>query len=335
MTMDISICIPTYRRNEQLAELLAALQGVTAPETGGKTRILVIDNNPGGEARPVVEAAAAQAGGFPISYIHETRPGVSHVRNRALEANRTGDFLVFIDDDELPTRDWLVALWATWQNTGAAAVFGPVRAVYGETAPAWMVAAGIHDCPVDETAARTHPGFTNNCLIHLPRVRQHGLGFDPALGLTGGEDIIFFDGLLQRGERLANAQSAWLTERVPPERATTGWLKQRWRREGATDALLYHRRRGGTGSRWRAVVQAVPRLAIGGGLTLLDWLAHGGRMSARVAGHLYTFQRGRGMLDFAFDKRLEEYARPASGTGPGAGPGPVMGPNTNGANAHG
>lgn len=328
--MDLSICIPTYRRNDQLAELLGALQEVPPPPDGPNIRILVIDNNPGGEARSVVEAAAAEPGRYPISYIHETRPGVTHVRNRALEANQASEFLVFIDDDELPTREWLRGLWAAWTRTRAAAVFGPVRAVYGEDAPAWMVEAGIHDCPVDPTPERTHPGFTNNCLIHLPVVRRHGLSFDPALSLTGGEDIVFFDGLLQRGETLANAQEAWLTERVPPMRAETAWLKRRWRREGATDALLFHRRRGAPGSRWRAVAQALPRLAVGGGLTLIAWLSGGGRMSARVARHLFTFQRGRGMLDFAFDRRLEEYARPA-----GTGSAPMAGPHANGANAHG
>ncbi|MEM0986065.1 MAG: glycosyltransferase family 2 protein [Pseudomonadota bacterium] len=328
--MDLSICIPTYRRNDQLAELLSALQSVMLPAPELAVRILVIDNNPGGEARPVVEAAAAKVGPYPISYIHETRPGVTHVRNRALSANASTDFLVFIDDDELPTREWLSGLWATWEETRAAAVFGPVRAVYGPDAPAWMVENGIHDCRVDGNQARAHPGFTNNCLIHLPTVRRHGLAFDPALTLIGGEDIIFFDGLLQRGERLANAPDAWLTEKVPPVRARTDWLKQRWRREGASDAMLYGRRSRTNSGRVRAFVQAMPRLVIGGGLTALTWIMAGGQMSQRVASALYTFQRGRGMLDYAFDRQIQEYARPVRPT-----PATTTQPPANGANAHG
>ncbi|MEM7767813.1 MAG: glycosyltransferase [Pseudomonadota bacterium] len=331
--MELSICIPTYRRNEQLAELLEALDSVLAPdesEEGVSVRILVIDNNPGGEARPVVEAAATGADRYPISYIHECRPGVTHVRNRALEANSSCDFIVFIDDDELPTVGWLRALWVAWKDTGAAAVFGPVRAVYNSSAPKWMVDARIHDCPTGNSAKREHPGFTNNCLVHLPTVRRHDLSFDPALSLTGGEDIMFFDALLQRGETLANAPEAWLTEKVPPERATTAWLKQRWRREGSTDAMLFHRRRGEASGRWRAVLQLAPRIVIGGTLTAIIWGANGGRMSALAAKHLFTFQRGRGMLDFVFDRRLEEYARPAIGNVP-----PASGPSANGANAHG
>jgi len=328
--MDLSICIPTYQRNDQLAELLAGLSHVAPPGDGLRVRVLVIDNNPGGDARAVVEAAAASPGPYPISYIHETRPGVVHVRNRALDANRQADFLVFIDDDELPTTGWLTALWSVWKQSEAAAVFGPVRAVYGADAPTWLVSAALHDCPVDETMDRTHPGFTNNCLIHLPTVRAHGLAFDPAMSLTGGEDILFFDGLLQRGERLANAQNAWLTEKVPPSRATTEWLKRRWRREGATDALLFHRRRGQGTGRIRAAAQAIPRIAIGGGMTALAWLLSGARMSDRVAKGLFTFQRGRGMLDFAFDRRVEEYARPA---GPAASQ--AAGTGTDGASVHG
>ncbi|MEL6286740.1 MAG: hypothetical protein AAFQ18_11090, partial [Pseudomonadota bacterium] len=49
--MDLSICIPTYQRNDQLAELLAGLSHVAPPGDGLRVRVLVIDNNPGGDAR--------------------------------------------------------------------------------------------------------------------------------------------------------------------------------------------------------------------------------------------------------------------------------------------
>lgn len=312
----LAICVPTYQRNQELGELLDALQRQTLPGGGIGVRILVIDNNPDGRAIEVVNTWTGESVMYPIGYVHETEPGVVHVRNRALSETRGDDFLVFIDDDELPAENWLAELCQRRAETHAAAVFGTVEALYeGAAPPVWMREGDFHSKLVLENGLREKPGGTDNCLIDLAAVRRHDLTFDPRLSLVGGEDTLFFDALLRRGEILANAADAKTFERIPENRATLGWLMKRWRRTGMTDALMIASRRGGgPAARLRAGLEGVVRILAGGGLAGLSWLGSGARMSPGVARRLYTFQRGRGMVDFALGRLVLEYERPTADT---------------------
>jgi len=309
------ISIPTFQRNGPLGELLAALQAQDHPAPGEvDVRILVIDNNPDARARPVAEAVDSAMAAYPVGYVHETQPGVAHVRNRALAECSQDDFLVFIDDDELPADGWLAALWAQKTSSDAAVVFGSVEARFEGAPPPWMVEGDFHSKRVHADGPRAKPGGTDNCLIDLRVVRAHGLTFDPALSLVGGEDTLFFDDLLRRGERLANAAGAITYERVPPGRDTLGWLNKRWRRTGMTDALMISRRRGGGPvARLRAGLDGTVRVVAGAGLVGLAWLSSGAQMTAGVARRLYTLQRGLGMLDYARGRLVLEYARSDAG----------------------
>jgi len=304
----LTICIPTYKRNLQLKALLAELQDQAIP-SAVEASILVIDNNPDGRARPIAETAAGASPEIPIRYVHETRPGVAHVRNAALDQCAARDFLVFIDDDETPATGWLGALYAQVVATNAAAVFGSVEARYAEGAADWLLRGDFHSKRVETTGMRHKPGATDNCLIDLAVVRALGLRFDPALSTVGGEDTLFFDSMLQQGAELAQTEAAVTFECVPADRANLDWLLTRWRRTGFTDALMIAKRRGGSLTRLRAGIDGLLRIGAGSGLTAAAWLVSGFRMHERVARALYTYQRGRGMMDYVRDRTIEEYGR--------------------------
>lgn len=309
--ISLAICIPTYKRNRELAELLDAVAAQSLPPLEeARIRVLVIDNNPGADAEPVVAEAGARHPVLALSYVHEAQPGVTFVRNRALAETAGDDVLVFIDDDELPGEGWLRALWQRWRESGAAVVFGTVEALYDAPPPAWLEQGDFHSKRVLEDGPRHKPGATDNCLIDLHVIRRHGLSFDPALSLIGGEDTLFFDALLMKGERLENAAGARTFERIPENRATLAWLETRWRRTGLTDAMMLARRRGGgAATRWLAGAEGLVRIAAGGTLAALSHVLAGGRMQARTARRLYTYQRGRGMLDYVAGRDVNEYGR--------------------------
>ena len=305
------ICIPTYRRNLQLKALLAALQGQSPPSPGEtEASILVVDNNPDGRAASIAAAYAEAV--YPVRYVHETRPGVAYVRNRALEECVSDDFLVFIDDDELPAAGWLKTLWRRYEETGAEAVFGTVEARYADGAPDWLLRGDFHSKPVSDNGLREKPGATDNCLIDLAAVRRRDLSFNTALSTVGGEDTLFFDAMLRGGAVFANARDAVTYESVPADRATLDWLVARWWRTGFTDAMMVALGRPEGLRRPLARLDGLARILVGGALSAGAWVVSGFRMHERVARFLYTFHRGRGMSAWAFDRRVEEYARPAA-----------------------
>lgn len=309
--VSLVIAVPTFQRNDPLRELLSALQQQAHPALGKvHVSILVIDNNPDGRARSVIDSIDHSKTVYPVNYVYEEAPGVAHVRNRALAECVANDFLAFIDDDELPAPGWLTALWQQKEKSGAAAVFGSVEAQFEGTPPSWIVRGDFHSKRVEIDGPRAKPGGTDNCLIDLNAVRRHDLSFDTKLSLVGGEDTLFFDTLLRRGERLANAARAVTYERVPPGRDTLDWLNRRWRRTGMTDALMIAGHRGGGAkARFRAGVDGAIRITAGAGLVSAAWIASGARMSEGVARRLYTFQRGLGMMDYARGRLVMEYGR--------------------------
>ena len=98
----IAICIPTYKRPDGLRRLLAALALQEIP-AGCEVRIVVVDNEGALQTKQICEESASDLMVVPLIYCCERRRGISQVRNKAVEeARQVADFLVFIDDDEVP-----------------------------------------------------------------------------------------------------------------------------------------------------------------------------------------------------------------------------------------
>lgn len=312
----VLVAAPTYKRNDLLDGLLKSLSELTLPEDTD-TRFVIIDNDPAEGARPVVEKWQA-AFPAPLAYEPETAPGVTHVRNRALDLAAGFDLLAFIDDDEFAHPGWLAALLRRQSETGAAGVFGPVDPVYPEAAPGWLKAWAVHGTKITEDTDQTKPGATCNCLIDMNAVRAEGLRFDSRMSLTGAEDTLFFTELLDRGHRLTRAKAAQVYEHIPEERVATGWLLRRWYRTGLTDALIAGRKLPPALSRLRAGVHGVVRVLAGALMVAFAALASFGRNQRAILGRAYTVSRGLGMISYALGGQYEEYGkamtRPASET---------------------
>ena len=223
----VDICIATYRRPQMLARLLAAL-GSQGSSTRA-LRIIVVDNDAKGSALPVVEQARAQ-GAPPLLYQIEPQQNIALARNRALQMSQA-EFIVFIDDDELPARGWLTALLASAQQYQADLVFGPVHSVLPADAPAWV--QRCYRKPDRPSGATLRHGGAGNVLLRRT-VLSLPDWFDPAFGLTGGEDTDWFYRLHLQGKRLIWCAEAVATEPLAPIRLEPGWARRRAFRSGQT-----------------------------------------------------------------------------------------------------
>lgn len=233
-----SILVCTYRRPAMLMVLLDSLarqEGAIAPS------VFVIDNDPAQSAR---SAVLARQGEFPwpLVYLHEPEQNISLARNRGLDY-ATGDFIAFIDDDEVAEPKWLHSLIVTATREHAQLVFGPVLPVYPAGMPQWLIDGKFYERPRHATGAAV-PLFearTGNVLIDRAVLGQSELRFDPALGLSGGEDYVFFRTLFARGSEAVWCDEALVQEEVPLNRATAPWLIRRSFRVGSVEATLGRR----------------------------------------------------------------------------------------------
>ena len=232
----ISICICTYRR----PSVIATIKSVATQRVPGaaNTHTIVIDNDTIPSSKDIVETYC-QSQHLELTFIHAPAQNISVARNAALAATRTR-WLAFIDDDERASSTWLSALYSN--RFGAAAVFGPVQAIYPSNAPKWLSQADLlSSTPFRLRNGSIITGYSGNVLIDMEFVRRHKLRFDKKFGKLGGEDTIFFNAMHRRGGHLAYAPGAIAYEEVSNIRTTLPWVIARRYRAGQTYAMLQQR----------------------------------------------------------------------------------------------
>ena len=225
MTTKISVCICTFMRPALLGKLLPA---VARQQTGGlfEIDIVVADNDCGQSARAVVQQAQLDSP-VPLRYVVEPEQNIALARNRALKA-ADGDFVAFIDDDEIPPADWLLSAWQACQRYGADGVLAPVRPYFAHRPPAWLLRGRFCERPEPATGCRLHWRQTRTGNVLFGRRLLEGLEepFCPRYG-NGGEDQDFFRRLMQRGAVFVWCNEAAVRELVPPQRCSRRYLLKR------------------------------------------------------------------------------------------------------------
>ena len=231
--MNISICIATHRRPERLRALLDDL----ARQQRLPQEVVVVDNDSAGSARAAVEDAQAGGAPFPIRYDIQTQKNVALTRNRTVVLAQ-GDWLAFIDDDERAPPEWLERLAETATRFEADGVLGPVEPVLPDIAPTWLRRGRFYHW------ARMNTGTIvpinklrfGNVLLSAALLRTQTPVFNPAYGLTGGEDGDLLARLVQKGAHVIWCDEAVVTEPVEPSRLSLRWLLLRSLRGGQTFA---------------------------------------------------------------------------------------------------
>jgi glycosyltransferase involved in cell wall biosynthesis len=212
----ISVCVCTYKRPEFLKRLL---DGLRDQETDGlfTCSIVVVDNDHLQSAKTVV-SNFADVSPVPIRYFVEPQQSICLARNRAI-ANAEGDFVALIDDDEFPTKRWLVTLFRCWDEFKVDGVLGPVKPHFEGNPPAWIIKGGFCERPVYPTGTVVDPndGRTGNVLLTK---RLFGDGEQPFRTQfhSGGEDTDFFIRMTERGHSFIWSEDAVVYEVVPPAR---------------------------------------------------------------------------------------------------------------------
>ncbi len=135
-SLPVTVALITYNRARFLRETLAGVVRQNYPTD--RWELLVIDNASTDDTRQVV---ASFAGSRPSPrWILETRQGLDHGRNRAVQEAR-GDILVLADDDILVESDWLAQLVAPFSRDDGhkiGVVGGEVMPVFPDGIPRWL-----------------------------------------------------------------------------------------------------------------------------------------------------------------------------------------------------
>jgi len=167
----------------------------------------------------------------------EKQRGIPFARNAALAvALPESDFVVFIDDDEVPEAGWLAELLRVQALYGADVVTGPCLPRYQVPPPDWVVEGSFHETPRHLTGTQRQTAFTHNALVRVAVFDALERHFDESMALNGGDDEELFRRISDAGFRIVWADDAIVHESVPASRATMAWILRRGFRVGTASA---------------------------------------------------------------------------------------------------
>jgi len=288
MTVDVSICIATFRRPTGLSRLLDSLEQLKLP-AGLRIETIVVDNDTDSSARPIVEARAAALD--PIRYTVEPRRNIALARNRAV-AQARGEWIAFIDDDEVADEGWIAAYWDLVERAECDGAMGPVLVQLEAIVTPWLDVETFYTRHRSSTGDSLGPSDLRTGNAWVRRRLFDECRFDPAYGLSGGSDSELFGRMSRSGARFLWCEEARVVEFASPERHCLRWLTQRAFRGGYVHTRLD--RVAAPGNDLRRALRALA-LVVGFG-ALAPVAALGGRRClARVvlrictqAGHLWA-----------------------------------------------
>lgn len=230
----ICVCICTYKRPLLLRRLLDSLANL---ETGGlfTYSVVVADNDEARSAEPTVRDVQAISP-LPIQYFVEPVRGIARARNHAV-ANSNGDFIAMIDDDEFPSRRWLLNLFTTCRAYNVDGVLGPVKRHFDQEPPEWLRNSRIGDRTVRPTGmvVQWREARTGNVLIKRSLLSSESVPFRPEF--KSGEDQDFFQRKIAEGRTFIWSGEAEVFETVPPSRWARRYYLRRAMFLGAHAAL--------------------------------------------------------------------------------------------------
>jgi glycosyltransferase involved in cell wall biosynthesis len=228
----ISVCICTFQRPELLG---AALAGVArqVTESAFTFEIVVVDNDHKRSAEDTVRRFEP-GNATTIIYCCEPEKNIALARNRAIQS-AMGNLIAFIDDDEYPVKEWLIQLYHAIRHYQADGVLGPVLPSFPPAAPQWLKKGNVFDRRRFSTGTRltVRDTRTGNVLLLRSVFREGSTWFDPAFGLTGGEDVNFFRRQMDEGSIFIWCDEAVAYETVPPERWPSSFHVKKSLRIGA------------------------------------------------------------------------------------------------------
>jgi glycosyltransferase involved in cell wall biosynthesis len=269
--MFATVAICTWNRAESLRRNLDSLAKMRVPDDL-PWEVVVVNN---GCTDHTDEVIASYAGRLPIRREYEPRRGISHARNRAVDAAK-GEYIVWTDDDTIVDPGWLAAYIGAFRRWPDAAVFGgPIIPRYETPVAEWLQACehllrdvyafrDFGNAPARISPKEGSDPYGANFAVRA--AEQRGVRYDPNLGMAAGHDRLGEETGVIIGIFAAGASGYWVPGArvehcIGRQRQTAAYITRYFAAHGETVALLQRRRQ--TGPRlfgvprwmWRRVVE--------------------------------------------------------------------------------
>lgn len=264
LSVGIVVCIPCFRRPQHLRLTLESLANQRTPRSFA---VVMVENDAARRESAPVAAEFLADGRLQGVCLVEKRQGNCHAINAAFETAQTlfpaATRFLMIDDDEIASPDWLELMVRTAEATGADVVGGPVLPVFDDDSKPWLARHPAF-CPTyDYSGAVPLIYGCGNCLITRAAFERFDRpAFDLRFNFLGGGDCDFFVRCRDVGLLFHWTAEAVITETVPRNRTSLGWIAKRGLRIGAINYRVQYKAARSRAARARVFVQMLGRVPL-------------------------------------------------------------------------
>lgn len=252
MSLVYTVALCTHNHADRLRRTLADLGRIDTPEAAWE--LLIIDNA-SSDATAQLLAQHAWPTGWKVRLVREQELGLSNARNRAVREAH-GQYVIFIDDDETPDRDWLRAFDRLVQSYAPDAFGGRIRVMFEDRRPPWLTDDLLGFLGElnrsDDIVRLTDPStsFYGGNFGFRRSVCETIGAFDAHLGRkgadnTGGEEVDFYRRLLEANLSVWWTPEAVIHHRIQAVKLDRAYFRDLHYRQGRMEAI----RMRGKGSR--------------------------------------------------------------------------------------
>lgn len=242
----LSLIISTFNRGEKLLGTLRSLTRQTLPFE--LFEVAVVNNNSSDNTQTIVERFFSEHPELNLKILFEPRQGLSHARNCGIAATE-GEYVVFMDDDEVADENLLKVYYDFFENnSGAVGAGGLMLPVYETKKPRWM--SKYTEGPISGTLhlgkrAKPFPKGSffigGNMAIRRTAFSRHGL-FNPELGRKGdlllaGEEKDIFNRITSDGTPCYYLPMAVVHHLIPQSRLTEEYFTEVCYRIGCSERV--------------------------------------------------------------------------------------------------
>jgi glucosyl-dolichyl phosphate glucuronosyltransferase len=240
----LSIVVATYNRSDLLAGLLLALTKQTVRKEDFE--VLIVDNSPAADSRVNDLCKREAYANLNLNCIHYPVLGVSNARNRGA-GEAYADLIGFLDDDTLPSQDWVERVISRHTETKADILGGPFIPFYTSTPPAWFKDVyATHQCDAKTGWLGRNKYLAGANMVWTRKLFEQLGGFQEHLGYVGrkknyGEDTEIQQRAILSGYKIWYDVDLLVRHHFDKERMSAPWMAASFLRHGKAKAFLYFR----------------------------------------------------------------------------------------------
>jgi glycosyltransferase involved in cell wall biosynthesis len=245
----ITVALCTHNHADRLQRTLDDLRQLVQPTQPWE--VIVVDNASSDETPQLLADHRWRPPGVPVRVVRELTLGLSNARNRAIKEAK-GEYLLFVDDDETPDPQWLVAYEHDMLAHTPDALGGRIEVLFEHgDRPSWLQDELLgflghldhgNGCWLTDPAT---PFYGGNFAVSKDLFSEVG-EFDAELGRkgqinSGGEDTEFYRRLIASNHKVRWVPGATIYHRIRADKLRRSYFLELHYRQGLAEGA---RRRG-------------------------------------------------------------------------------------------